>query len=147
MSNALLSAHYATVRLLIDVHAGLPAHGLLQPTRRRLRDGRRWGLRVPVRGVQRVLAITHAPMLPSAMLNDVGAPVAIISQLNTLPTSPPVNASMATSRRARMTRGQDGSLRPFLYDSFIHNSPLVLSRRTQQPARAGTLFWGPAPFA
>jgi hypothetical protein len=42
-----------------------------------------------------MLAITHPPVLPSAMLNDVGTPVAIISQLNTLPALPPVNASMA----------------------------------------------------
>jgi hypothetical protein len=30
------------------------------------------------------------------MLNGVDTPVAIISQLNTLPALPPVNASMAT---------------------------------------------------
>jgi hypothetical protein len=55
-----------------------------------------WGLRL--RGVLRVLALTHPSVLPSAMLNDVGTPVAIISQLNTLPACAPVNASLATPR-------------------------------------------------
>jgi hypothetical protein len=32
-----------------------------------------------------MLALVHPPMLPSAMLNGVGTPVAIISQLDTLP--------------------------------------------------------------
>ena len=41
------------------------------------------GLRL--RRVQRMLALAHPPVLPSAMLNDVGTPVTIISQLNTLP--------------------------------------------------------------
>ena len=67
------------------------------------------GLRL--RGVQRMLAISHPPILPSAMLNDVGTPVAIISQLNTLPALPPVNASMAALRLATHDSGQDGSLR------------------------------------
>ena len=56
------------------------------------------GLRL--REVQRMLAIAHPPVLPSAMLNGVGTPVAIISQLNTLPALPPVNASMAALRLA-----------------------------------------------
>jgi hypothetical protein len=45
------------------------------------------GLRL--RGVRRVLAFTHPSVLPSAMMNDVGTPVAIISQLHTLPALPP----------------------------------------------------------
>jgi hypothetical protein len=32
--------------------------------------------------------MARPPVLPSAMLNDVGTPVAIISQLNTLPALP-----------------------------------------------------------
>ena len=52
-----------------------------------------WGLRL--RRVLRVLAMAHPPVLPSAMLNDVGTPIAIISQLNTRPACTPVNASMA----------------------------------------------------
>ena len=83
-----------------------------------------------------MLAITHPPVLPSAMLNGVGTPVAIISQLNTLPALPPVKASMATSRLATHDSGPGRLATPFLYDSFIHNSTPVLSRRTQQPASA-----------
>lgn len=49
-----------------------------------------WGLRL--RGILRTLAMASQPMLPSAMLNDVGTPVAIISQLNTLACMCPVNA-------------------------------------------------------
>jgi len=90
------------------------------------------GLRL--RGVQPMLAITHPPVLPSAMLNGVGTPVAIISQLNTLPALPPVNASMAASRLTTHDSGPGWLATPFLYDSFIHNSTPVLSRRTQQPA-------------
>ncbi len=44
------------------------------------------GLRL--RCVRRMLAITHPPVLRSALLNAVGTPVAIISQLNTLPALP-----------------------------------------------------------
>ncbi len=81
------------------------------------------GLRL--RRVQRVLAFTHPSVLPSVMLNDVGTPVAIISQLNTLPAPPPVNASMAASRLATHDSGPGWIATPFLYDSFIHNSTPV----------------------
>ena len=57
-----------------------------------------WDLRL--RGVPRVLAMAPPPVLPSAMRNDVGTPVAIISQLKTLPACTPVNASMAALRLA-----------------------------------------------
>ena len=83
-----------------------------------------------------MLAITHPPVLPSAMLNDVGTPVAIISQLNTLPALPPVNASMAALRLATHDSGPGWIPIPFLYDSFIHNStPVYSGARTQHPAR------------
>jgi len=72
-----------------------------------------------------MLAITHPPVWPSAMRNDVGTPVAIISQLNTLPALPPVNASMAASRLATHDSGPGRLAKPFLYDSFIHNSTPV----------------------
>jgi len=72
-----------------------------------------------------VLAMTHPSVLPSAMLNDVGTPVAIISQLNTLPALPPVNASMAALRLATHDSGPGRLAMPFLYDSFIHNSTPV----------------------
>jgi hypothetical protein len=81
------------------------------------------GLRL--RRVRRMLAITHPPVLPSAMLNDVGTPIAIISQLNTLPALPPVNASMAASRLATHDSGPGWLATPFLYDFFIHNSTPV----------------------
>jgi len=69
-----------------------------------------------------MLAIALPVVLPSAMLNDVGTPVAIISQLNTLPACTPVNASMAASRLATHDSGPGWIATPFLYDSFIHNS-------------------------
>jgi hypothetical protein len=81
------------------------------------------GLRL--RGVRRVLACAHPSVLPSAMMNDVGTPVAIISQLHTLPALPPVNASMAASRLATHDSGPGWLATPFLYDSFIHNSTPV----------------------
>ena len=135
--DALLSAQYATVRLPTGVHVGLLAHDLLQPARRGFRDGRRWGLPVLARGVSmhawglrlrgvlRALAIAHPSVLPSAMRNDVGTPVAIISQLNTLPACAPVNASMAASRLAMHDSGSGWFAKPFLYDSFIHYSTPV----------------------
>ena len=97
-----------------------------------------WGLR-PL-GVLRMLAMAHPPVLPSAMLNDVGTPVAIISQLNTLPACAPVNASMAALRLATHDSGSGWLATPFLCDSFIHNSTPVLSRRTQHPANTPPQF-------
>ena len=82
-----------------------------------------WGLRL--RGVPRVLAMALPPVLPSAMRNDVGTPVAIISQLKTLPACTPVNASMAASRLATHDSGPGRMATPFPYDSFIHNSTPV----------------------
>ena len=82
-----------------------------------------WGLRL--RRVLRTLAMARPPVLPSAMLNDVGTPVAIISQLNTLPACAPVNASMAALRLATHDSGPGWIATPFLYDSFIHNSTPV----------------------
>jgi len=82
-----------------------------------------WGLRL--REVRQVLAIAHLSVLPSAMLNDVGTPVAIISQLNTLPACTPVNASMAASRPTTHDSGPGWIATPFPYDSFIHNSTPV----------------------
>ena len=72
-----------------------------------------------------MLALTHPPVLPSAMLNDVGTPVAIISQLNTLPAFTPVNASVAALRLAMHDSGPGRIATPFPYDSFIHNSTPV----------------------
>ena len=95
-----------------------------------------WGLRL--RGVLRMLAMTHPPVLPSAMLNDVGTPFAIISQLNTRPARTPVNASMAASRLATHDSGPGWIATPFLYDSFIHYStpvyPGALSSLLGEPA-------------
>ena len=83
-----------------------------------------------------MLALAHPSVWPSAMMNDVGTPIAIISQLNTLPALPPVNASMATLRLATHDSGPGRLATPFLYDSCIHNSTPVLSRRTHHPASA-----------
>ena len=82
-----------------------------------------WGLRL--RRVRRVLALTPPPVLPSAMRNDVGTPVAIISQLNTRPACAPVNASMAASRLATHDSGSGWFAKPFLHDSSIHYSTPV----------------------
>jgi hypothetical protein len=59
------------------------------------------------------------------MRNDVGTPVAIISQLNTRPACAPVNASMAASRLATHDSGSGWFAKPFLYDSSIHYSTPV----------------------
>ena len=83
------------------------------------------GLRL--RGVRQVLAMTHLSVLPSVMRNDVGTPVAIISQLNTLPACAPVNASMAASRLATHDSGSGWFAKPFLHDSSIHYSTPVCS--------------------
>ena len=82
-----------------------------------------WDLRL--RGVRRVLALAHPSVWPSAMLNDVGTPVAIISQLNAPPACAPVNASMAASRLAMHDSGSEWFAKFFLCDSSIHYSTPV----------------------
>jgi len=81
------------------------------------------GLRL--RGVGRRLAIAPPSVWPSALLNDVGTPVAIISQLNTLPACAPVNASMVALRLAMHDSGSGWLATPFLCDSRIHDSTPV----------------------
>ena len=81
------------------------------------------GLRL--RRVARRLAVASVRVWPSALLNSVGTPVAIISQLNTLPACAPVNASMAASRLATHDSGSGRFAKPFLYDSSIHYSTPV----------------------
>jgi hypothetical protein len=97
-----------------------------------------WGLRL--REVLRMLAITHPLVLPSAMLNDVGTPVAILSQLNTLPACTPVNASMAALRLATHDSGPRWIATPFPYDSFIHNSTPVYPGALS--SLLGVYHWG-----
>ncbi len=82
-----------------------------------------WGLRL--RSVRRILALARPSVLPSAMLNDVGTLVAIISQLDALPACAPVNASMVALRLATHDSGPGWFATPFPYDSFIHNSTPV----------------------
>src|ERR1700747_1801492 len=82
-----------------------------------------------------MLALALSAMLPSATCHGVGTPVAIISQLNTLPACAPVNASMAASRLAMHDSGSGWLAMPFLCDSFIHYSTPVLSRRTTRAVR------------
>src|SRR5713101_722930 len=72
-----------------------------------------------------MLAIAHPSVLPSAMRNDVGTPVAIISQLNTRPACAPVNASPAALRLPTHDSGPGWFATPFLCDSFIHDSTPV----------------------
>ena len=81
------------------------------------------GLRL--RRVLRMLAIAHPSVLPSVSWYDVGTPVTIISQLNTLPACAPVNASMAALRLATHDSGSGWFASPFLYDSSIHYSTPV----------------------
>ena len=82
-----------------------------------------WGLRL--RRVLRMLAMAPPQVLPSASWYGVGTPVAIISQLNTLPACAPVNASMAALRLATHDSGSGWLAMPFLCDSFIHYSTPV----------------------
>ncbi len=72
-----------------------------------------------------MLAIAHPSVLPSVMRNDVGTPVAIISQLNTQPACAPVNASPAALQLPTHDSGSGWLATPFLCDSFIHNSTPV----------------------
>src|SRR5713226_2787647 len=60
-----------------------------------------------------------------AMRNDVGTPVAIISQLNTQPACAPVNASPTALQLPTHDSGSGWLATPFLCDSFIHNSTPV----------------------
>ena len=69
--------------------------------------------------------MAHPSVLPSAMRNDVGTLVAIISQLNTLPACAPVNASMVALRLLTHDSGPGWFATPFPCDSFIHNSTPV----------------------
>jgi hypothetical protein len=81
-----------------------------------------------------MLAMALPAVLPSVTCHGVGTPVAIISQLNTLPACAPVNASMAALRLATHDSGSGWFATPFLYDSLIHYSTPVLSRRTTRAA-------------
>src|SRR5260370_16113143 len=82
-----------------------------------------WGLRL--RRVRARLAIAPAAAWPSVTWYDVGTPDAIISQLITLPTCAPVNASMAASRLATHDSGSGRVATPFLCDALIHDSTPV----------------------
>jgi hypothetical protein len=90
-----------------------------------------------------MLAMAHPPVLPSAMLNDVGTPVAIISQLNTRPACTPVNASMAALRMATHDSGSGWIATPFLCDSFIHNFTPVVPKTLPCYAVPGSAEAGP----
>ncbi len=105
-----------------------------------------WGLRL--RGVLRMLAIAHPSVLPSAMRNDVGTPVAIISQLNTQPACAPVNTSPAALRLPTHDSGPGWLATPFLCDSFIHDSTphlrscdLIVSAMGDWTAEGGLNAW------
>jgi hypothetical protein len=88
-----------------------------------------WGLRL--RGVLPALALALPSVWPSALLNSVGTPVAIISQLYTQPANAPVNASLPASRLATNDSGSGWFATPFLCDSFIHYStPVTFSLKT-----------------
>jgi hypothetical protein len=82
-----------------------------------------WGLRL--RRVRTRLALAPDTVWPSASWYDVGTLDAIISQLNTLPTCAPVNASMVALRLATHDSGSGWVATPFLCDAFIHDSTPV----------------------
>ena len=82
-----------------------------------------WGLRL--RRVRPRLALTPLAVWPSVTWYDVGTPDAIISQLNTLPTCAPVNASMVALRLATHDSGSGWVATPFLCETFIHDSTPV----------------------
>src|SRR5216684_2885985 len=93
-----------------------------------------------------MLAIAHPSVLPSAMRNDVGTPVAIISQLNTQPACAPVNASPTALQLPTHDSGSGWFATPFLCDSFIHDSTPVYpgALRNLLEQRAQRLKqWGP----
>ena len=79
-----------------------------------------WGLRL--RRVLRMLAIAHPSVLPSATWHDVGTPIAIISQLNTLPACAPVNASTLSLQAAPHDSGSVWFATPSPYETLIHNT-------------------------
>ena len=81
------------------------------------------------------LAMAPVGVWPSALLNSVGTPVAIISQLNTRPTGAPVNASMAPSRATTHDSGSGWIATPFLYDSRIRNSTPVYPGALGKPLK------------
>ena len=78
-----------------------------------------------LRGVRTSLAVARRAVWPSVSWYDVGTPMAIISQLNTLPARAPVNASMAALRPTTHDSGSGWVASPFLYDSCIHDSAPV----------------------
>ncbi len=78
-----------------------------------------------LRGVRTSLAVARRAVWPSVSWYDVGTPMAIISQLNTLPARAPVNASMAALRPTTHDSRSGWVASPFLYDSCIHDSAPV----------------------
>ena len=123
-------------RLPTGVNVGVPAHGVFQPDPPQLPRRAPWVSRfsrvvslharaLRLRGVFRVLAITQPLALPSTLLNGVGTPVSELSQLNTCLHVPLSTLRWQSRDWPCMTRGQDGSAMPFLYDSLIHNSTPV----------------------
>jgi hypothetical protein len=72
-----------------------------------------------------VLALALPSVWPSALRNDVGTPVAIISQLNTQPARASVNASPPALRLDTHDSRSGWFATPFLCDSFIHYSTPV----------------------
>jgi hypothetical protein len=72
--------------------------------------------------------IAPSPMWPSASLNSVGAPVALISRLNGWPALSPVNASTTPSRAPPHDSGPGWFAIPFLCRTFINYSPTVSCR-------------------
>src|SRR5208283_2022508 len=82
--------------------------------------------------VVRILALADPPLLPSAATTASAPWTTLFSPLTTWPAHTPVNASRATSRRSRMTRGRCGTLRPSPQWTLTLNL-LPVSRRTAAP--------------
>jgi hypothetical protein len=88
------------------------------------------GLRL--RGVARLLVIAPTRLWPCALLNSVGTPMAVVSQLNTLPACAPVNASLAPSRATTQDSGSGWVALLLPCETFVFSSP-----RRSIPAHSG----------
>ena len=145
LNNALLSAHYTSVRLLRCVHAGCAAFRLFPPVCSRFRFRRPGGLPVPVhevskraralrlRGAVRRLACIAAVHVAFAVRYQLGAPDFFFRSSITRPTYAPVYASMAASRHATQDSGSGWIATSFpvrLFHSLLHAG---FDRRTTKP--------------
>jgi hypothetical protein len=84
-------------------------------------------------------AIRHGTMLPSLQRNEIGtSELEPVSQLNTWPVVPPVNASRRPRGTPRIIRGRDGWLVLTPWGTFTSYSlPAFLAHSALGPSRLG----------